>query len=230
MDFTETKSKDNNNNNSILIAPNESLDTQIENLINSNNFESRINIAFNHLNQIINLTNTEDEIINLSASLPENDSPQSVSNVINLDGDHYETSGTTSASLFSNFKTNPTTDDTLLISTTPSSTTTPTLTKLTNRFNYKCKYCTTTTFSTKIKAHIIEHMQLTHRICCTECPHISCRKQFKDEWKLKRHLQSNRDHGEIPGIVSLYDVMKQHVFITPHRIGFPCPFCKINSR
>ncbi len=127
MDFTHNKSKDNNNNN-ILNAPNESLDTQIENLINSNNFDTRINIAFNHLNEIINLTSADDEIINLSTSLPANDpsSPSGAGGAVNLDDDFDETSGTTNAGIFSNIKTNPT-DDTLFIPTTPITITTNTM-------------------------------------------------------------------------------------------------------
>jgi len=111
MDFSHNKSKDN-----ILNAPNESLDTQIENLINSNNFDTRINIAFNHLNEIINLTSADDEIINLSTSLPANDSSPP-SGTVSLDDDFDETSGTANAGIFSNIKTNPT-DDTLFIPTT----------------------------------------------------------------------------------------------------------------
>ena len=45
------------------IATNESLDNQIESLINSNNFETRISMAFNHLNEMINLTSGD---LNLS--------------------------------------------------------------------------------------------------------------------------------------------------------------------
>jgi hypothetical protein len=100
-----------------------------------------------------------------------------------------------------------------------------------SRFNYKCKYCCgeAGTFTTKFKAHIIEHMQIKHRLCLMECPEVSCRKRFKDEWKLKRHLLSNREHGQLVAFKSLHDVMRQHVEVTPQKVGFPCPFCRVDQ-
>lgn len=49
------------------IANNETLDNQIDSLINSNNFETSINIAFNHLTRMINLNNP-DCLLNLNAA------------------------------------------------------------------------------------------------------------------------------------------------------------------
>ena len=94
-----------------------------------------------------------------------------------------------------------------------------------NRFNYKCKYCL---YLTKFKAHIIEHMQTAHKLNLMQCPEQTCSKKFKDEWKLKRHLLSNRDHKPLPSFKSLTDVMKQYVDIEPQKQGFPCALCQFN--
>jgi hypothetical protein len=95
-----------------------------------------------------------------------------------------------------------------------------------NRYNYKCKYCP---FITKFKAHIIEHMFKSHKINLMQCPELTCAKTFKDEWKLKRHLLSNRDHKPLPNFKNLSDVMKQYVEVTPQKLGFPCPLCQFDS-
>ena len=93
------------------------------------------------------------------------------------------------------------------------------------RFNYKCKYCV---YLTKFKAHIIEHMQTAHKLNLMQCPEQTCNKKFKDEWKLKRHLLSNRDHKPLPNFKSLTDVMKQYVDIEPQKQGFPCALCQFD--
>ena len=94
-----------------------------------------------------------------------------------------------------------------------------------NRFNYKCIYCAS--YSTKFKAHIIEHMNDAHQICLMQCPEAKCAKRFKDEWKLKRHLASNREHGPLSNFKTLNDIMRMHIEITPQKLGFPCPLCEI---
>ena len=95
-----------------------------------------------------------------------------------------------------------------------------------NRYNFKCKYCP---FITKFKAHTIEHMFKDHKINLMQCPELSCSKTFKDEWKLKRHLLSNRDHKPLPNFKNLSDVMKQYVEVTPQKLGFPCPLCRFDE-
>lgn len=57
------------------------------------------------------------------------------------------------------------------------------------KYNYKCQYCL---HLTKFKAHIIEHMQTAHNINLMQCPYFECGRKFKDEWKLKRHLLTNK--------------------------------------
>ncbi len=96
-----------------------------------------------------------------------------------------------------------------------------------NRFNYKCKYCDN--FLTKFKAHIIEHMQLEHNIYLMQCPEISCQRRFKDEWKLKRHLLSNREHQPLSQFKNFNDVMQSHVNVSHQKIGFLCPLCQIDQ-
>jgi hypothetical protein len=94
-----------------------------------------------------------------------------------------------------------------------------------NRFNFKCKYCF---HLTKYKARIIEHMLNEHKIDLMECPYTACGRKFKDEWKLKRHLSSNKDHAKLSTFQSLQDSIKQHCFVTPQKIGqYPCPMCQI---
>ena len=96
-----------------------------------------------------------------------------------------------------------------------------------NKFNYKCNYCL---HLTKFKAHIIEHMLTDHKIDLMQCPYADCLKKFKDEWKLKRHLTSNKDHIQLGTYKDLNDCLKLHVNITPQRIGqYPCPLCQIDS-
>ncbi len=95
-----------------------------------------------------------------------------------------------------------------------------------SRFNYKCKFCA---FSTKFKAHTIEHMFKNHKINLMQCPELSCGKTFKDEWKLKRHLLSNREHKPLANFKNLSDVMKQYVEVTPQKLGFPCPLCQFDD-
>ncbi|RNA41658.1 gastrula zinc finger -like, partial [Brachionus plicatilis] len=93
------------------------------------------------------------------------------------------------------------------------------------KFNYKCNYCL---HLTKFKAHIIEHMLTEHKIDLMQCPYPDCLKKFKDEWKLKRHLTSNKDHLQLGTYKDLNDCLKLHVHITPQRIGqYPCPLCQI---
>jgi hypothetical protein len=94
-----------------------------------------------------------------------------------------------------------------------------------NRFSYKCKNCS---YLTKFKAHIIEHMQLEHSINLMQCPNTNCNKKFKDEWKLKRHLKSSKDHpiNQHHQFSDLNDCMKLYVEIKPLKIGlYPCPLC-----
>ena len=91
------------------------------------------------------------------------------------------------------------------------------------RFNFKCKHCPA--FATKFKVHIIEHMLAAHAINLMQCPQADCGKKFKDEWKLKRHLASNREHGQLVNFKNLYDVMRLHVVMVPLKTGFPCPLC-----
>lgn len=98
-----------------------------------------------------------------------------------------------------------------------------------DRYTYKCKYCCISSYSTKFKAHIIDHMQSEHNIYLMQCPDLKCNKRFKDEWKLKRHLLSNRDHEPLSGFKCLIDVMKTHVHVTPQKVGFPCPLCHLDE-
>lgn len=96
-----------------------------------------------------------------------------------------------------------------------------------NRFNYKCNYCL---HLTKFKAHIIEHMLHEHKINLMQCPYVNCSKKFKDEWKLKRHLITNKDHSNQGAFKDLNDCIKQHVNVTPQKIGqFPCPLCQVDQ-
>ena len=89
--------------------------------------------------------------------------------------------------------------------------------------NYKCKYCN---YSTKYKLHIIDHMYELHAIYLMECPHKECKKQFKDEWKLKRHLESNREHPALKlEYKNFLDIMKIHVVVGLYKPGFKCPVC-----
>lgn len=90
------------------------------------------------------------------------------------------------------------------------------------RYTYKCNYCV---FNTKFKLHIVEHMLQEHQIYLMECPEPKCRKQFKDEWKLKRHLESNRDHSPLNKFKDFNEVMQQHVQITLYKPDFKCPCC-----
>ncbi|CAF0852318.1 unnamed protein product [Brachionus calyciflorus] len=95
-----------------------------------------------------------------------------------------------------------------------------------NRFNYKCNYCL---HLTKFKAHIIEHMLNEHKIDLMQCPYTDCLKKFKDEWKLKRHLASNKEHLKLGTFRDLNDCLSQHILITPQKIGqYPCPLCQID--
>ena len=94
-----------------------------------------------------------------------------------------------------------------------------------NRFSYKCKNCS---YLTKFKAHIIEHMQMEHNINLMQCPNINCNKKFKDEWKLKRHLKSSKDHpmSQQHQFSDLNDCMKLYVEVKPLKLGlYPCPIC-----
>jgi hypothetical protein len=60
------------------------------------------------------------------------------------------------------------------------------------KYNYKCQYCL---HLTKFKAHIIEHMLNSHNIDLMQCPYYECGRKFKDEWKLKRHLLTNKGYN-----------------------------------
>ena len=66
-----------------------------------------------------------------------------------------------------------------------------------------------------------------HKISLMQCPEEKCNKLFKDEWKLKRHLASNRDHGPLNNFKSLNDIMKIHIEITPQKLGYPCSLCEL---
>lgn len=71
-------------------------------------------------------------------------------------------------------------------------------------------------------------MQMAHKICLLQCPDASCLKSFKDEWKLKKHLLSNKSHHAAITYNSLHDIMSLHVEVTQKKFGFSCPFCKID--
>ena len=65
-----------------------------------------------------------------------------------------------------------------------------------------------------------------HSIYLMECPDKQCKKQFKDEWKLKRHLESNRDHPTLKyQFNNFLDIMKIYVDISLFKPGFKCPLC-----
>lgn len=93
------------------------------------------------------------------------------------------------------------------------------------RYNYKCKYCL---HFTKYKAHIIEHMMQAHKINLMQCPDPGCSKKFKDEWKLKRHLLSTREHKPMINFRNLNDIINQHVDVSEQKSGFPCPLCQVD--
>ena len=92
-----------------------------------------------------------------------------------------------------------------------------------NLVNYKCKYCL---HLTRYKMHIIEHMLESHSIYLMECPDKDCKKQFKDEWRLKRHIELNRDHPTLKHQYKNFnEIMKIHVDINLHKPDFKCPVC-----
>lgn len=98
---------------------------------------------------------------------------------------------------------------------------------LSARFNYKCRYCL---HLTKFKARIIEHMLTVHSVNLMQCPYDNCGRKFKDEWKLKRHLISNKDHAKLGTFQSLADSIRQHCLVTPQKIGqYPCPMCQVDG-
>lgn len=244
-------------------SQNDPLNNQIESLIqdelNSNNFERSINIAFSHLSHMINLNNPDLGLLNLNSTANNNSANGMVSAETNSNNNISDSDigllvETEKNDIFPEFLTTSflsemdkesaemagSANDQSPVQLTASSTVgvVANPSKLVNRFNYKCRYCSqlgttegdaNSVFSTKFKAHIIEHMQTRHKICLMECPEATCRKRFKDEWKLKRHLLSNREHGQLAEFKNLHDVMRQHVEVTPQKSGFPCPFCQVNQ-
>lgn len=259
MDFTAKVTVESNSRNDPL---NNQIESLIQDELNSNNFERSINIAFSHLSHMINLNNPDLGLLNLNSTANNNSANDMGSAETSNNNDNNNISdsdigmlvATEKSDIFPEFLTTSfltemdkesaemagssndqsptqmTASSPVAVSANPS--------KLANRFNYKCKYCSqlgaaagdaTSVFSTKFKAHIIEHMQTRHRICLMECPEAACRKRFKDEWKLKRHLLSNREHGQLAAFKNLHDVMRQHVEVTPQKSGFPCPFCQVNQ-
>jgi hypothetical protein len=70
-------------------------------------------------------------------------------------------------------------------------------------------------------------MLADHKVNLMQCPYMNCGRKFKDEWKLKRHLVSNKDHAQLGTFQCLTDSIKQHCLVTPQKIGqFPCPLCQ----
>lgn len=92
-----------------------------------------------------------------------------------------------------------------------------------NKYTFKCKKCLN--YKTRFKTHIIEHMLKEHEINLLECP--ECKKIFKDEWKLRRHLDSTREHDRMINIKNFNDLIKDYVEISLFKAEFKCPKCDL---
>lgn len=247
MDMNISLSNDLNTNETI----NNHIENLIQNEFNSSSYDATMNYSLNQLTQFINLTN-QDCLINanlnesnsmLTVNTCHNDLEQNLANdTIERYSNSFEKAFETQNQIMNSKQSNIDNEFTFsfLSDEVLSSSMSPEPTKIqlennnktdnklqTNRFNYKCKYCTS--YSTKFKAHIIEHMQLNHNVYLMQCPELKCSKRFKDEWKLKRHLVSNREHQPLNEYKDLNDVMKPHVDVSPQKSGFPCPLCQLDQ-